>query len=435
MSQTAPPQAPIPNLGPSTRRKRRRRPSLWVRRAIALGVLSLGAAMLGGGFGAVSRALQGPPKVAAVATAGEATRVNTLVITVNPKPLPGEPGDKATRRVADGLYLLSLDSASKHATILSIPRQTRALIGSNGPGQIGDALAVGGITLLKETVEGVTGLGVDHYVWLEMDGTKTILGALGKPEVFLPSAVKYTDADTGVAVDLPAGWQSLDPDKAIAFGLLRPDDTGIDHMVRQQFLMHQFQRQIHDGFAWTWYGGAVSKAMPAVTTDLPKGDFDALLHALREVAPEDVSYALMPGEVAKSGDWLVQSKRYDGLLTKLQTPIGDKAVAELHPTLEILYDATGNGTDANATQRAGEKVLALAAKLTSDGFQVVRTDKAPITSAGSRIVDRARADLRSVRVLGALEAAAGDALVEVEPDEVAGYGAQYTLELGKRFFK
>lgn len=433
MSQTAPPQTPIPNLEPSKRRKKRRRPSLWMRRAIALAVLCGGATMLGGGFGALTKALMGPPKVATAVAPADTTKINTLIIAVNPKPLPAQTGDKASRRVADGLYLLTLDTATRRASVLSIPRQTRALIGSDGPGQIGDALAVGGITLLKETVEAVTGLPVDHYVWLEMDGTKSILGTLGKPEVFLDKAVKYTEPDTGMGVDLPAGWQQLDAEKAIAFGLLRPDDTGIDHMVRQQFLMHQLQQQIHSGMAWTWFGGAVTKAIPNLTTDLPNRDFESLASTLREVAPQDVTYALMPGEVAKSGDWLVSAKRYDSLLTKLQTPVTDKAPGDLKPTIEILYG--GDAADPAAGQRSDEKVLNLAGQLTNQGFQVVRTARAPITAADSRVVDRARADLRSSQVIGAVEKAVGDAMVEVEPDEVNGYGAQYTLELGRRFFK
>jgi hypothetical protein len=40
-----------------------------------------------------------------------------------------------------------------------------------------------------------------------------------------------------------------------------------------------------------------------------------------------------------------------------------------------------------------------------------------------------------VRALRALQPAAAHALLEDAPDEVAGYGAQYPLELGKRFFK
>jgi LCP family protein required for cell wall assembly len=408
---------------------------LWARRAIALVVLVGGAAMLGGGFGALSRAVFKPLASATAPAAAAAERVNTLVIAVNPKPLAPEPGEKATRRVADGLYLLSLDTKNKQGYVLSMPRQTKALLGTNGSGQIGDALALGGITLLKETVEGVTGLQVDHYVWLEADGAKTILGQLSQPEVYVPAAVKFTDPGSGVVVDLQPGWQQLPPEQAIAYSMLRPDDAGLDHMIRQQFLMRHWQTQISGPFAWWWFGGAVTKAVPALTTDLPNRDFEALAHALREVNPDQLAFALMPGEVSKAGDWLVSSKRYDSLLTKLQTPMGNKSVAELKPTLEIHYDPTTDGQDPSAAQKADEKVLQLATKLTEQGFQVVRTARATVPATESRILDRARADLRSTAVLAALDAAAGDALVELEPEEPAGFGAQYALELGKRFFK
>ena len=95
----------------------------------------------------------------------------------------------------------------------------------------------------------------------------------------------------------------------------------------------------------------------------------------------------------------------------------------------------GSPPDPGAGQRNDEKVLALATQLTNEGFQVVRTARATVTSADSRVVDRARADLRSEKVLAALDKAVGDALIELEPDDVSGYGAQYTLELGKRYFK
>ena len=430
MSQTVPPQTPIPDLGPSTRRRRKKRPSLLLRRVIAVGVLCGVAAMLGGGFGAITKAIFKPiPSVTATGPAAESTRVNTLVIAVNPKPLPPEPGEKATRRVADGLYLLSLDTANDRGYVLSIPRQTRALLGTNGPGQIGDALAYGGVPLMRETVEGVTGLQVDHYVWLELDGARTILGQLKPAEVYVAKPVKFTDPVSGSNIELQPGWQQLNTDGALTYGVLRPDDVGLDHIVRQQFLMHQWQSQITGPFAGWWFGGAVGKIVPAITTDLPNREFETLAHALREVSPDAMAFATMPGEVSKQGDWLVSAKRYDSLLTKLQTPIGNKPVSELKPTLEITY-----GADADS-QKADEKVLGLATRLTEQGFQVVRTARAPVHAADSRLIDRARADLRSVAVLGALDAAVGDAMIELEPEEVAGYGAQYTLELGKRFFK
>jgi LCP family protein required for cell wall assembly len=434
MSQTLPPQAPIPDLGPSTRRRRKKRPSLLLRRVIAVGVLVAGAAMLGGGFGALSRALF-KPIPSATAPASASHRINTLVVAVNPKPLAPEPGEKATRRVADGLYLLSLDTERHEGFVLSMPRQTRALLGTNGGGQLGDALAYGGVPLLRETVEGVTGLQVDHYVWLELDGAKTILGQLGKPEVYVAKPVQFTDPASGTQVDLQPGWQQLSPEGAIAFGLLRPDDVGLDHIVRQQFLMHQLQSQINGQFAWWWFGGAVSKAVPALTTDLPNRDFETLANTLREVSPDAMRYATLPGEVSKAGDWLVSAKRYDSLLTKLQTPIGEKSVSELKPTIEIVYDAASESKEEAAAQKADERVLQLATRLTEQGFQVVRTARGSVHAADTRVIDRARADLRSTAVLGALDAAVGDAMVEIEPEEIAGYGAQYTLELGKRFFK
>jgi hypothetical protein len=132
---------------------------------------------------------------------------------------------------------------------------------------------------------------------------------------------------------------------------------------------------------------------------------------------------------------VVSAKRYDALLTKLQTPIGAKAVEELKPTLEIVYDAASESRAEAAAQQADEKVLQLATRLTEQGFQVVRTARAPIHVADSRVIDRARPDLRSTAVLEALDKAAGDVLVELEPEELAGMGAQYTLELGKRYFK
>ncbi|MFP5503342.1 MAG: hypothetical protein ACLGIN_12710, partial [Candidatus Sericytochromatia bacterium] len=160
------------------------------------------------------------------------------------------------------------------------------------------------------------------------------------------------------------------------------------------------------------------------TSDLPKRDFDAVAGEFAKIDPEHVSYAILPGSVSPDGNWVPSQKRLDNLLGRLLVAPENKSPKALAPTIEILYN-----------DAADDKVMELAAKLTNQGFQVLRTARYNVPQNETRLIDRAKLEERSQPVIDAVDQTVGDVRVVMATDEVNAYGATYSLELGKDYFK
>jgi LCP family protein required for cell wall assembly len=113
---------------------------------------------------------------------------------------------------SDSLMLLHTGGSGK-PVLISIPRDSYVPIPGHGENKINAALAIGGPTLLVQTVEQVTGLRIDHYMGIGFGGLASVVNTVGGVHICLPSALK--DSDSGV--NLKAGCQTLNGTEAIAF--------------------------------------------------------------------------------------------------------------------------------------------------------------------------------------------------------------------------
>ncbi len=105
-------------------------------------------------------------------------------------------------------------------TLISIPRDSWVPIEGHGSDKINAAYALGGPQLLVGTVETVTGLRVDHYVEIGMDGVANVVDSLGG--VTLCPKDRYDDERSGLKVK--AGCQEMDGKTALAYVRMRYSD-------------------------------------------------------------------------------------------------------------------------------------------------------------------------------------------------------------------
>ena len=108
-------------------------------------------------------------------------------------------------------------------TLVSIPRDSWVPIEGNGSDKINAAYALGGPALLVDTVESTTGLHVDHYVEIGMDGVAEVVDALGG--ITLCPKANYNDERSGLKIK--KGCQEVDGKTALAYVRMRySDPTG-----------------------------------------------------------------------------------------------------------------------------------------------------------------------------------------------------------------
>ena len=121
------------------------------------------------------------------------------------------------------------------ASLISLPRDTYVDIPGHGPAKLNAAFSYGGAPLLVETVEGLTGITVDHYVEIGMGGVQEIVNAVGGVNLCWDADVN--DVDSGMI--WTAGCHDVDGTQALAFARMRKSDpTGdIGRGQRQQLVI------------------------------------------------------------------------------------------------------------------------------------------------------------------------------------------------------
>ena len=203
----------------------------------------------------------------------------------------------------DTMLLLHLPAHGGNPTAISFPRDSWVDIPGYGKGKLNSAFSrgaangggdAGGIRLLINVLQNMTGLTVDHFVRVSLLGFYDIAKALGPVQVCL----KQPAHDSYSGVNLPAGVSTLDAQQALAFvrqrhGLRNGD---LDREVRQQyFLSAELHKVVSAG---TLLNPAkqqqlLSAVSSAMQTDSGLDLLD-LATRMQGVSPDKVTFATIP---------------------------------------------------------------------------------------------------------------------------------------------
>lgn len=142
-------------------------------------------------------------------------------------------GDTAGKRT-DTIMVAHIPDNDTPATLLSLPRDSNVEIPGHGVNKINAAFSLGGAPLLVKTVEGATGLRIEHYAEISFGGFAGIVDAVGGVEMDI--AEEMRDTKTGAVI--PAGKQTLDGVQALAFVRMRYSSStprsDLDRVVNQR---------------------------------------------------------------------------------------------------------------------------------------------------------------------------------------------------------
>ena len=143
---------------------------------------------------------------------------------------------------ADTIMLVQLDPRREKAVVLSFPRDLWVQIPGRGEDRINTSFEGGvnggGPLGVAKTVHRLTGLKVNHFLYVDLLGFQQVVDTLGGVEMCIPFDVK----DPLSALDLEAGCQTLDGRQALGYVRTRhlPCDEAAPDLRRigrqQQFL-------------------------------------------------------------------------------------------------------------------------------------------------------------------------------------------------------
>ncbi len=148
--------------------------------------------------------------------------------------------------LADVMLLIRFDPTTDKITMISIPRDTRVEIDGRGIQKINASNVYGGAFLAATTTSQLLGGTPIHgYIRINVLGVGKLIDTLGGVTVDVPYDMKYQDHSQHLYIDLKAGRQHLDGDKALQMLRFRHDGKGdIGRIQRQQILMQALAEQV-----------------------------------------------------------------------------------------------------------------------------------------------------------------------------------------------
>ncbi|MBB2922877.1 LCP family protein [Cellulomonas cellasea] len=172
------------------------------------------------------------------------TAGTTYLLTGSDSRADGTIEDPETTGQRSDTMMLLHQPVSGPAALLSLPRDTFVEIPGQGPGKLNAAYSAGGAPLLVQTVEGLTGMTVDHYVEVGFGGFEQIVDAVGG--VNLCSDLTVDDKDSGMV--WTPGCRDVAGPEALAFARMRKSDPDgdIGRAERQQQLIASISSRVQD---------------------------------------------------------------------------------------------------------------------------------------------------------------------------------------------
>ncbi len=144
--------------------------------------------------------------------------------------------DGGTEKKADGIVVASFENSTGKLRFIHIPQDTWVNVtGSKEQMKIKYLYAMGGAPLMTRQVNALLGISIHQYIVLDMQVFSELIDALGGVDIYVEEDMNYDDAEGGIAIHLPQGYQHLDGQQAQQYLRYRSDDLNdLGRMQRQQ---------------------------------------------------------------------------------------------------------------------------------------------------------------------------------------------------------
>ena len=302
-------------------------------------------------------------------------------------------------------------------SVLSVPRDTDAVMPDGHEDKINTAYAVGGAKESEKVIAGFLGIpGFDRYVALRINATKELVDAIGGIDVVPDETMNYDDTWGHLHIHFIGGKKyHMNGEQAVAYSRFRHDACSDPCRIKrqQQVVRIMIAKLKNDKFNdLLRIKDLVGVLNRNVLTDLKPAEEISLANAfkgldLKDVATDQVPYVddkvlaccgdvLVPDNAAKAR--LAQKLFIDPVVATVPTPTPDPlAVAAIVPSTITVEVQNGSGTPGLG--------MRVAAALKAKGFVVSSVANA----------DRFDYDKTQIRVHAAAQPLAGDRIRLVLP--------------------
>lgn len=127
-----------------------------------------------------------------------------------------------------------------------------------------------GIEAMRDSVEAITGVTVQFYVLIDMNGFKRLIDALGGIDILIEEPVNVCVVGEPVTYTFQPGEVHLNGANALKFARTRCDSDDFARMGRQRQLEEAILRQVNPGTMLTKFQELASAGKTLVLTDMPQ---------------------------------------------------------------------------------------------------------------------------------------------------------------------
>jgi LCP family protein required for cell wall assembly len=134
-----------------------------------------------------------------------------------------------------------------------------------------------GATAMKQAVEGITGLTVNYYVLIDLQGFRQLIDAVGGVTVDVRREVPIGGGTSPVFGHIKPGKQELDGFEALWYARSRHGSSDYERMARQRCVMDAMLGQLEPAGVLRRFQKIADAGKQVVSTDVPAGELDTFL--------------------------------------------------------------------------------------------------------------------------------------------------------------
>lgn len=263
------------------------------------------------------------------------------------------------------ITVIGVDEVAGTASVVYLPASTAYEVPGRGLQGIGDALASGGISLVKVSAENLLGFPIDHFLELPVTRAQKLFEQTGDLTVNVPAEVRVAAGRDAEQVLLEPGEQVLSPSlqAVLLYELGADGDQGELGQRHLSFWQAFLEAQSADPES---LGAAVVAVSETLSDSAASNEEQSEFFAdLASTPTDDVTIAPLPVEQEVVGETELYSTSDTDVRAFVEETFGDLPALEDEVRVQIL---NGNGVPG-----IGEEV---AGKLVGEGFRVVLSGNA-----------------------------------------------------------
>jgi LCP family protein required for cell wall assembly len=216
---------------------------------------------------------------------------------------------------SDSIMILRTDPSRHRLVYLSIPRDLRVPIPGHGENRINSAFPLGGAALTIRTIEGLTGLEINHVMIVDFRSFKSLIDNVGGIDVNVPAPILSNKFDCPYNASRCSRWQGyrfhkgtqhMNGQRALIYSRIRenqldPADSDITRGLRQQAVIRAVMAKLL-GFGTVLhlpFNG--DSLLNPLTTDLSAWQFTQLGWVLKRAGQKNALHCRLGGTATSIG--------------------------------------------------------------------------------------------------------------------------------------